>query len=110
MHIFIDIGHPAHVHYFKNLIRIMEKEYGASFKVTSRNKEMAHYLLKSNNIPFIDRGKGKDSVIGKLLYLVKADFQILRIAHKKEAYLVHEFWSSLYFASFLFNGDSIHYD
>ena len=48
MNIFIDIGHPAHVHYFKNLIKIMEKEHEAIFTVTSRDKEMAHYLLKSN--------------------------------------------------------------
>lgn len=91
MHIFIDIGHPAHVHYFKNLIKIMEKEYEASFTITSRNKEMAHYLLKSNDMPFIDRGKGKDSVIGKLLYLVKADLQILRIALKKKPTLFMSF-------------------
>jgi predicted glycosyltransferase len=84
MKIFIDIGHPAHVHYFKNLIKIMAKEDNAKFVVTSRDKEMAHYLLKSNNISFINRGKGKDSVLGKLLYLVKADFQILRLALKEK--------------------------
>jgi len=91
MNIFIDIGHPAHVHYFKNLIKIMEKEHEAIFTVTSRDKEMAHYLLKSNNVNFIDRGKGKDSVIGKLMYLVKANFQILRISLKKNPTLFMSF-------------------
>ena len=93
MHIFIDIGHPAHVHYFKNLIKIMKKEHKASFTVTSRNKEMAHSLLKSNDIPFVDRGKGKDGIIGKLLYLVKADFQIFRIARRKKPTLFLSFGS-----------------
>ena len=91
MHIFIDIGHPAHVHYFKNLIRIMKDKHGASFTITSRDKEMAHYLLKKNNIPFINRGKGKDSIIGKLLYLVKADLQILRLALKNKPTLFVSF-------------------
>ena len=82
MNILIDIGHPAHVHYFKNVIKIMTKDHSTSFTVTARNKEMAHYLLKSNNITFIDRGKGSDSSLGKILYLLKADFQLLRIALK----------------------------
>lgn len=91
MNIFIDIGHPAHVHYFKNLIKIMTEEYGAKFTVTSRDKEMAHYLLDSNDIPFTNRGKGKDSTIGKLLYLMKADFQILRKALKTKPDLFMSF-------------------
>ena len=45
MKILIDIGHPAHVHYFKNLIKIMSNSSKAEFLVTSRDKEMAHYLL-----------------------------------------------------------------
>ena len=93
MNIFIDIGHPAHVHYFKNLINIMTKEHNASFTITSRDKEMTHYLLKSYNISFIDRGKGKDSSIGKLLYLLKANFQLLRIALKSKPDLFLSFGS-----------------
>jgi hypothetical protein len=58
----------------------MIKEHNTDFIVTARDKEMAHYLLKSNNISFINRGKGKDSSLGKLLYLIKANFQLLRIA------------------------------
>jgi len=67
MKILIDIGHPAHVHYFKNFIRIMQTN-GSRFMITSRNKEIAHYLLKKHNIPFLDRGKGRRSVIGKAIY------------------------------------------
>jgi uncharacterized protein len=93
MNIFIDIGHPAHVHYFKNLIKIMKKHYNAKFCVTARDKEMAQYLLEVNNIDFINRGKGKDSSIGKLLYLVKANFQLLRIALKSKPDLFLSFGS-----------------
>ena len=93
MRIFIDIGHPAHVHYFKNIIRILEEDYGAHFFVTSRNKEMAHYLLKKYRIPFCDRGKGKDSILGKFLYLFKANYQIFKLAKKKKPQLFLSFGS-----------------
>jgi len=51
MKILIDINHPAHVHYFKNIIKIMEKK-GHEFLIISRNKEIEHYLLKKYEGPF----------------------------------------------------------
>ena len=55
MNILIDIGHPAHVHYFRNFIKIMENK-GHKFLIISRNKEMEQYLLNIYKIPYIDRG------------------------------------------------------
>jgi hypothetical protein len=40
MKILIDIGHPAHVHFFKNAIRELEGR-GHEVKVTARDKEVA---------------------------------------------------------------------
>ena len=71
MKVLTDINHPAHVHYFKNFIKIMENK-GHQFLIISRNKEIEHYLLKKYNIPFIDRGKGEKSLKGKVLYFFKA--------------------------------------
>lgn len=79
MKIFIDIGHPAHVHYFKNFIHEMRSK-GHHFFITSRDKEMSHYLLKKENISFVNRGKGYNSVIGKIYYMFKADLFILKNA------------------------------
>jgi len=81
MRVFIDIGHPAHVHYFKNFIRIM-KQNGHVLCFTARDKEMTHYLLKYLNLSFYNRGKGSDSVIGKIMYMLKADFLLLKLAKK----------------------------
>lgn len=92
MKIFIDIGHPAHVHYFKNLIRKLSAK-GHSFVVTARDKEMAHYLLKCLDIDFINRGKGADGVIGKALYLIQADFKLLKVALKEKPDLFLSFGS-----------------
>jgi predicted glycosyltransferase len=81
MRIFIDIGHPAHVHYFKNFIKIM-KNHGHIFFVSARNRSIIFSLLKTYNISYYDRGKGKDGVIGKLFYMIGADFKLLSKALK----------------------------
>jgi hypothetical protein len=40
MKVLIDIGHPAHVHFFRNAIRELESK-GHAVKVTARDKEVA---------------------------------------------------------------------
>ena len=77
--ILIDIGHPAHVHYFKNLIKIL-KNKGHKFCIISRDKDVAHSLLKTYNISFISRGKGAKSFLGKFLYLFRANYIIYKAA------------------------------
>jgi predicted glycosyltransferase len=79
MRILIDINHPAHVHYFRNFYKIM-KEKGHDLLVVSRNKEIEHQLLKRYKIPFISRGKGFESAIGKFIYLLYADLKIFLLA------------------------------
>jgi uncharacterized protein len=81
MNIIVDIGHPAHVHYFKNFIRIM-KEKGHNILVFSRDKECTIELLNRYDIPFIPRGKGKNGPITKLTYMLKADLYMYRKAKK----------------------------
>ncbi|MEE9448584.1 MAG: DUF354 domain-containing protein [Ignavibacteriaceae bacterium] len=76
MKIFIDIGHPAHVHYFKYLIRIL-KSRDYNFFITARNKEMTQYLLNKYELDYVDRGKGSDSFWGKLYNLFKANKLLL---------------------------------
>ena len=76
MKIFIDIGHPAHVHYFRNFIKIMESK-GHTFFVSARNRSIIFYLLEAYKIPYFDRGKGKDGIIGKLFYMLIADTMLL---------------------------------
>jgi len=44
MKILISVGHPAHVHLFKNLIWILEKK-GHEIKIIARNKEVCINLL-----------------------------------------------------------------
>ena len=52
MKIFVDIGHPAHVHYFKNLIFNL-KHKGHEFLITAREKDVSQELLDNYDIPYI---------------------------------------------------------
>ena len=92
MKILIDIGHPAHVHYFRNFIKIME-ERGHKFLIIARNRGIIKELLDKYNIVFITRGKGSDSKIGKLYYMIKADFLIYKLAKKFKSDLFLSFSS-----------------
>jgi hypothetical protein len=51
MRIIIDINHPAHVHYFKNVIWEMEKRDHSVF-VTTSNRKTAVELLNHYKIPY----------------------------------------------------------
>jgi predicted glycosyltransferase len=81
MKILIDIGHPAHVHYFKNFIWVMQ-EKGHTVHIVARDKEVAFKLLDFYKFPYFNRGKGRNGFIGKILYLFKGDFFILKKALK----------------------------
>jgi len=90
--IFLDIGHPAHVHYFKHLIQEMQ-EKGHRFIITARDKEMAHILLQKEGLKYTSRGKGEDRLMGKLIYTIKADRQLYKIAKKEKPDLFLSFAS-----------------
>lgn len=93
MKILIDIGHPAHVHYFKHFIKMM-KQKGHSIEVTARDKEMVHILLNLYQISFKSRGRGAKSNLGKFFYLLYADLIILSIAKKFKPDLFLSFGSA----------------
>jgi len=81
MNILIDINHPAHVHYFRNFYKIM-KQKGHKVFFVARQKEITHKLLELYNIPYFDRGTGKDGAIGKFLYLVYANIKLIKLSIK----------------------------
>ena len=66
-------------------------ERGHSVLFVSRNKDMEHALLNIYGIPFISRGKGKVSRLGKFIYLIYANFRLLEIAKQFKADLFLNF-------------------
>jgi predicted glycosyltransferase len=87
MKIFVDVGHPAHVHYLKNAIRILQSK-GHSFIITARDKEVTLRLLESLGLKYYNRGNGASGFINNFLYLVKTDWQLLKLAkqHKPDIF------------------------
>lgn len=83
MKILIDIGHPAHVHYFKNFIKKFS-EMGNQIIVVSRKKEVTFDLLETYKIPFVSRGTGKSSLLGKFFYLFIGASKIWREARRNK--------------------------
>ena len=77
MRILFDLGHPAHVHYFKNLIKLLKKN-GSQVLIVAREKDVTHSLLKYYNMPYLSRGKGSKTLSGKLFYLFKANLQLYK--------------------------------
>lgn len=81
MKILFDIGHPAHVHYFKNLIRYLQ-EKNHTIIISAREKDVTFELLRSYKLDFFSRGKGKDSFVGKLLYLASTNIKFINLYRK----------------------------
>ena len=77
MRIIFDLGHPAHVHYFKFLIRLLKKN-GNQVLIVARGKDVTHRLLKNYGIPYLSRGEGSKSLLGKFFYLFKANQLLYR--------------------------------
>lgn len=76
MKILIDIGHPAHVHYFRNLIKIFEQR-GHKFLVIAKKRAMIIDLLNYYKISYILRKNYPKNILGKLFSIPFTDLFIL---------------------------------
>ena len=82
MNILFDIGHPAHVHFFRHPIRIL-REHGHNIVVTSRIKEFALELLDELGIQHIPLSKlGKGGLLSLASELIKRDLALWKVAKK----------------------------
>jgi len=90
MRVLIDIGHPAHVHLFKNLAwRLQENGHIVLF--TCRDREHVIHLLKTYGFTFKNFGKHYITLKGKLYGLVKNELQTLKAAQnfKPDLFISH---------------------
>lgn len=107
MRYLFDLGHPAHVHYFKFVIKSLLLN-GNTVIVTARNKDVTFALLEAENIKYTSRGKGANSKLGKLIYLIYGSL-ILTFIGKKNRIDVYVGFGSPYaaFASFVNSKKSV---
>lgn len=81
MKMLIDIGHPAHVHLFRNFYFEMKKR-GEVPIVTVKNIPSAKLLLDIYSIDYIDIGKKSDTILGKLIYQLHYNWVLFKIVKK----------------------------
>ncbi len=92
MRFLFDIGHPAEVHTFRNVIKDL-REKGHEILVTSRDKEMTLYLLDHYKIPYVSTGRNMRSKIGKIWAFLRNDLKILKAAISFRPDLIINFFS-----------------
>jgi uncharacterized protein len=81
MRVLFDMGHPAHVHFFKNTIKNLQRD-GHDVKITARNKEVTLALLKAYGLDYENRGEIYTGMINKALGMIKIDLKLLQIAQR----------------------------
>ncbi len=90
MRMIIDIGHPGHVHLFKHLAHLFERE-GVEILFTTREKEFELELLRSEAFHFKSFGKHYKRLLGKIWGILKFDLQMLLTAwrFKPDVFISH---------------------
>lgn len=83
MRIIVDIGHPAHVHFFKNFIWEMRRR-GHEILITASKKEVALDLLKAYDLDYIFTCKRYRN-IGYAYELIRRDMQMFNLARAFKA-------------------------
>jgi len=83
MKILFDIGHPAHVHLFKNLIFYFQKQKH-QIRVVSRNKDITNILLKHYKIKYQCISRQKTTPLGQILELIERNFKIIKLNQKEK--------------------------
>jgi uncharacterized protein len=84
MNILVDIGHPGHVHLFRNLVAELRKQ-GHRVSLTCRDVPVITQLLDFYNLEYTITGKKKNSLLQKYLYQGKDILAAWRTIRKEKA-------------------------
>lgn len=78
MRLLIDIGHPAHVHFFRNTIKNLMTD-GHEVRITARNKEVALELLNLYRLRYENIGENYQGLLKKAWGMLAIDYRLYRI-------------------------------
>lgn len=87
MRILFDIVHPAHVHFFKHMIRGLEAR-GHETRIVARDKDVTNALLERLGFPFESVGRPKKSLFGMAGELLNRDLALARVARSFRADMI----------------------
>jgi uncharacterized protein len=79
MNILIDIGHPAHFHYWRNFAKIF-LDKGSNLLFTFRDKEITKDLLECYDYDYVCLGKPYSGIKNKLKGLITFNYKLLKTA------------------------------
>jgi predicted glycosyltransferase len=89
MRILVDIGHPAHVHFYKHIIWELERR-GHEVKITARDKDVTLALLEHYGFPYAVLsaiGSGLSGMAGEFL---TREWALVRLMHRWQPDVVTE--------------------
>lgn len=97
--VLIDICHPAHVHFFKFIIKDLKKNHYQVI-ITSRKKKIVEKLLEEENIPYISLGdykKNLDKIIKTIPIIIKLIIFLKHFNFGKKDYImgISPFYASI---------------
>jgi len=81
MRVLFDIGHPAHVHLFRNIAANLKRD-GHEVKFTARDKEVTLALLRSYGLEYESRGAIYQGILNKAFGMFMIDWTLYKIAKK----------------------------
>lgn len=81
MRVLVDIGHPAHVHFFRRPIELLQAR-GHEILVTSRAKEMALELLDALGVAHVPLSAQRPGVLALARELALRDAKLYRVARR----------------------------
>lgn len=92
MKILIDIGHPKNSHIMGKLAPVLEAR-GHVLHYIYRERERLGELCTALGLNGESRGRGADGWLGKVLYLIRADYQLSKLAKQLRPDLLLSFGS-----------------
>lgn len=81
MKILVEIGHPAHVHFFRNAVKIWRNQ-GHELSIVSREKELTNYLLRAYGIDAVSISKAGQGAAGLFKEMLWRDYRLWKLARK----------------------------
>jgi len=83
----IDVGHPAHVHLFRNAIQRWQ-ERGHTVVITARDKEITTQLLDHYHLPYTVISKARKGTGGLALEYLEHFLGVLRVARRSRSQIL----------------------
>lgn len=87
MKVLFDLGHPAHVHLFRNSILLLRSR-GHDVIITARKKDITLDLLDKFGLKYHFVGENKKGLLKKAFNVLFLDLKLLQIAHKDKPNLI----------------------